>query len=286
MSEIGLTGNVADAAGANGGESTQDSAFSFMQDQQGQQQAQPENTGNPAWKPFLDVLPTSLHPTVTPVLQQWDKGVQDRFTQVQQQYEPWKPFIDQGIDPSTIQGLLNLLENDPKSLWENLGQYHGFTGDQGQGEQQNGQEFNLDEIQDPDQQFDLSKNPEFQQIKIQNEQMRQAFEAQIQQQQQAQMMSQLEQEINAVKEKDPTIVEPVLLSLMHTFALSAEDAAVKYKEIQQQMLQGAQRPAAPSVLSPTGGVPAAQGIKPSEMSRGDKRNLVAEMLRAAATQNN
>lgn len=280
MSDIGLTGNVADNAASDSG--TTDTGSFFSQPEPQSQPQAPESNGNPAWKPFLDVLPSSLHPTVMPVLQQWDKGVQEKFqqqAQLQQQFEPWQPLVEQGIDPQTIVGLLNLLNNDPRALYDNLGQYHGFTADQGQ---QQGSEFNLDEIQDPEQSYDLAQNPEFQQVKLQNEQLQRAFEAQMEQQQQAQVMSQLEQEINAVKEKNPNIVEPVLLSLMHTFGLSAEDAAAKYGEIQQQMLQSVQRPPAPTVLSPSGGVPAAQGLKPSEMSRGDKRNLVAEVLRNAA----
>lgn len=60
------------------------------------------NQPNPAWKPLLDKLPPALHPMVMPVLEEWDKGVQDQFTKIREEYKPYeafKPFVENNIAP-------------------------------------------------------------------------------------------------------------------------------------------------------------------------------------------
>lgn len=287
MSDIGLTGGVADAAaGGDAGLDTQQSAFSFMQDanQQGNTQEPAQQTqGNPAWQPFLEKIPTPLHAQITPLLQQWDKGVQDRFTQVQQQYAPWKPLIDQGLDPDTVVGLVQMLETDPRRIYDELANFHGYNADQGQGNNQDPNAFNLDQIEDPNGPLDLNQNPEFQQLKLQNEQLLQWANSQVQNTVQQQAQQELEQEIETVKQQNPGIIEPVLLSLAHTYGLSVTDAVSKYNEV--MAASGVTARPAPSVLSPTGGVPLTNQVQPSELSSKDKRSMVAQILQAAASQN-
>lgn len=58
------------------------------------------NQPNPAWKPLLDKLPPALHPMVMPVLEEWDKGVQQKFTEIREEYKPYeafKPFVENNI---------------------------------------------------------------------------------------------------------------------------------------------------------------------------------------------
>lgn len=286
MTDAGFTSNVADAAaGGNNdtGSGGEGSAFSFMQGQQQEQQP----AGNPAWNEFLSVIPSQLHGQVKPLLEKWDHGVQERFTQVQQQYAPWKQFIDQEINPETITALLNLMENDPRALYDQLGQYHGFTGDQGQGGQPAPNEFNLDEIQDPEgQQFDLEKIPEFQQMKLQQQQLQGFVESRIQQEQQQQFQKELETELAGIKEKNPNVNEQILLSIAYTNGVTPTEALKVYEEQVQSLLQGNQRPNAPTVLSPTGGVPLTQPTKVSELNSQQRRSLVQDYLERAASQNN
>src|SRR5678815_523547 len=86
----------------------------------GNDSAQGESTGgNPAWQDILNVLPDSLHSTVKPALEKWDQGVQQRFQTVHSQYEPFKPFLDSGVDPQNINyalAILDKIENDPRSI--------------------------------------------------------------------------------------------------------------------------------------------------------------------------
>lgn len=61
------------------------------------------NNINPAWQGILGTLPESLHKLVIPELEKWDKGIQDKFQEIHNEYEPLKPFkqfIDNNIDPN------------------------------------------------------------------------------------------------------------------------------------------------------------------------------------------
>lgn len=82
-----------------------------------------DNSGtNPAWKPFLDVLPESLHNLVIPVLKQWDSGVQQKFQEIRNEYaelEPYKKFVENNIDPSYAEQAIILadqLQRDPNKV--------------------------------------------------------------------------------------------------------------------------------------------------------------------------
>src|SRR5213592_3195837 len=77
----------------------------------GQQGSDNQGGLNPAWTDLLNELPQELHSKVTPVLQTWDKGVQDRFNKVHSEYEPWKTITKSGVDPETAQFALNLLNS-------------------------------------------------------------------------------------------------------------------------------------------------------------------------------
>lgn len=81
-----------------------------------------DNNGNPAWKPFLDVLPESLHNIVLPVLQDWDKGVQQKFQDIRNEYselEAYKKFVDANIDPEYMEQaviLADQLQKEPAKI--------------------------------------------------------------------------------------------------------------------------------------------------------------------------
>lgn len=83
--------------------------------------------GNPAWQEFYDVVPADIHDKVTPLLQKWDQGVQERFTKVQSDYEPWKDLIDNKVDPADAKfaiQLLNGLEQNPQEVYKAIGEYY------------------------------------------------------------------------------------------------------------------------------------------------------------------
>lgn len=78
--------------------------------QTGQQNSDTEHKGHPAHREILDLLPEELHGLVQPKLNEWDRGVQDRFQEIHSEYEPWKEFENQGISAQDADQALRFLQ--------------------------------------------------------------------------------------------------------------------------------------------------------------------------------
>lgn len=65
---------------------------------------------NPAWAPLLEKIPSSMHPIVEPVLREWDQGVQKRFQTQAEQFAPYRPLLEQKIDPQDLMGAYGLVQ--------------------------------------------------------------------------------------------------------------------------------------------------------------------------------
>lgn len=157
-------------------ESQQQPAIEVPTGEQISQQATQQSAGNPAWQPLLQQLPEAFHETVRPVLQEWDRGVQERFQQVQSQYAPYKSLIDNRVDPSMLTPALelyNLMQQDPRRVYESMAEHFKFS-DQGQNGSVGEQE---------DDEFDLGggptqiNDPRIQQLQQQQEQILQTMQA-------------------------------------------------------------------------------------------------------------
>lgn len=78
-----------------------------------------EIKGHPAWAEILNNIPAEYHPLVKPVLAKWDSGVTEKLESVRAEYEPYKKFIDNKIDPSFIENSIGLaisFQEDPASV--------------------------------------------------------------------------------------------------------------------------------------------------------------------------
>lgn len=78
-----------------------------------------EIKGHPAWQPILDALPDEFHSVIKPELLKWDQGVQDKITKMNEQYAPYKEFLDNNVDPEVLTnglGLLMEFQNDPAGI--------------------------------------------------------------------------------------------------------------------------------------------------------------------------
>lgn len=77
---------------------------------------------NPAWKNILDAVPPEFHPVIIPQLQEWDKGIQQKFADIRSEYDELKPyeaFVKNNIDPDYAQQavlLADQLQRDPKQV--------------------------------------------------------------------------------------------------------------------------------------------------------------------------
>jgi hypothetical protein len=178
----------------------------------GQQQQQ--GGINPAWNDMLNDIPQELHAKVTPHLQNWDKGVNDRFQKVHSEYEPWKPLVKSGADPETVGfavNLLNALEQDPRSVYEAIGNYYkdqlgDVTTSQPSGQGQQGpNNQNLD---------DKPWLNDMQGIMQQNEMLTRAVVAQRQEQENRAADAALDEELSSLKTKYGNYDEKYVLALI------------------------------------------------------------------------
>lgn len=243
---------------------------------------------NPAWNEFLQVIPQELHEKVTPLLQKWDQGVNDRFQKVHSEYEPWKD-ITKSTDPETTRwalNVLNALNENPKMVYDALGDWMKDSGiDAGQIQQavqQQQQGLSTGQGQqgpeDPyKQQFDGLQ----QQVRL----MTEFLQAQQQNQESQQMDYQVAQEFDAASKKyglSPQDEQFVSGLVLQNPGISIDQAAQQFNEFRNQVAQ-THRPA-PLIMGSGGGLPG-QGIDPTKLDGKGTKDLVVQMLNAAKAQN-
>lgn len=85
---------------------------------------------NPAWAPYVEKFPEVVQHIAKETFSEWDKGVQQRFQAIHEQYKPFKSYVEQGVDPVRIQsalGLAELLEQNPREFAGLLAEQLGLT---------------------------------------------------------------------------------------------------------------------------------------------------------------
>lgn len=276
-----------DGIGGLGGEAAagEGQQISGGQVDSGQQQQGGDSGGgndNPAWAEILQVLPTSLHSQVRPALEKWDRGVQQRFEQVQQQYSPYKSFAEQKVSPEDIEvalGIAQRINTDPTGFFQTFQEMFkdqlGNAQGQGQSAEGNDPEFDLDDYTQQQQQDD----PRLLQIQQQQEMLNQWFMEQQNQKMQEEADAALENDLKNLHDQYGDFNERYVLGLAMA-GVPLEDAVKEY----QGIVGGAGRqpdPNVPNVLTPGGGLPAEQ-VDPRKLDGPGTRSVVEQMLRAAA----
>jgi hypothetical protein len=243
---------------------------------------------NPAWNDVLSVLPEQFHSVVTPHFQKWDQAANSRVESVNQQlsqFEPYKPFVEHGITPEEVEQGLRLMyeiNNNPQNVYNALAEAYKFGQQSGEptppvannGESSDNPLANLppEVMAQLGQQGDLLQTVA--QIVLNDANAKQAAQADME----------LDQELNALKEKIGDYDERYVLAMMQN-GMSAEEAGQSFLEFKNSL--GQNRPFAPSVLgsgnSAGAGIPS-QAIDPTKLSGKETRNLVAQMLAQAAQQ--
>jgi hypothetical protein len=87
---------------------------------------QQDSGGNPAWKGMLDQLPAEFHKVVQPHLEKWDQT----YRAEQEKYAAYRPYVDNGIQPDTINQALQFLQavnQRPQDVYNWLAQQPGIT---------------------------------------------------------------------------------------------------------------------------------------------------------------
>ena len=84
--------------------------------------SEPEYKAHPAHEKLLSELPEAWHQKVLPHLQEFDRNVQQEF----EKYNPYKEFVEAGVNPEVLRGGLNLakaIETQPLDVYESLTTY-------------------------------------------------------------------------------------------------------------------------------------------------------------------
>lgn len=245
---------------------------------------------NPAWGELLGALPTSLHPIVKPHLSNWDKQVHQRFQTVQSQYEPYKQFIDQKVDPQQLMNgmqIMQMLASDPRAFYDRMTEHYGsewgLNSDQGQ----SGDDEWDDELGDEDENNPLAQQlaeaqQQLESMRGNQDTMAQFLAAQVEKEYQQQADQAVEQEFKAVSEKygelTPAHVDAIVSMALQNNIEIPQAADRVFSLIGQQAQAQQQRPAAPRVVPTNGGSPAPAPINPGKLSGADRRALVRSIL--------
>jgi len=243
---------------------------------------------NPAWNELLEVLPSQLHSLATPHLQKWDKNYQESLSKVHSQYEPYKPFIDNEIQPDQIEYALQLvqaIEARPAEVIKALQEWSGIQEEPvagGAAPQVNPeQQGQLGDAEIPS---ELLNHPEIVKMKQMVDTMAQLLVQQNQTATQAQEDAALAKELTDLKAQHGEFDEEWVLTRAYNNPNVAMEKHVEaYREFEKGILAKARQPG-PKVLGAGGNAPDNQ-VDVKTLDDKGRRSLVAQMLAASAQQN-
>lgn len=258
-----------------------------------------EQGGHPAWQSILEVLPEEFHPLIKPKLQEWDNGVNSRFQEIHNQYEPlkaYKTFADNNIDPQYMINAYNLarnFENDPgavvKSAIENWDLDYVAKSEI----PEDNDTFNTDF----DTNLDIANHPLFKQMAEQLESLNSQVTQKTQQETEAQQIAEFEKYLNSLKETHGDFDQDYVTALISQ-GVDGEEAVGRYKSLLGQQLTDAVNnnndnqtvTDPPPVLGNGSGSSGSgfneQPIDFGKMSKSNTDDLVMQMLQAAQQENN
>lgn len=253
-----------------------------------------EVTTNPAWQPYLKDIPEALHAMVTPAFKEWDRNVAAKLEEAAtyrktiEQYEPYKEFVEAGLDPQFIGASLaiaNDLRSDPVAFLEDLKGRLVAAGRYEEAAQVQQAQTEIDSDSPPD--------PYEQQLSALQAQQQQMLE-QFQQQQEQQEYENYYQEAQAEAERsfaaieqrigqklsDPyrarVIQESLAMEQQLNRAVTIEEGFTSLQGFLAQAQQA--RRAAPRVIPTGGNVQQPMAKDPSEMTLKEKQEWFTQRM--------
>jgi hypothetical protein len=249
---------------------------------------------NPAWNDILSPVPQEFHGHLKEHLSKKDKYTQE----VQQTYAPFKEFVENGVTKDDIEQsiqLAHLFQTNPRGVFDFLNTQYNYIPTQAQAQQtpdqsQNSQgqtqsnEIDLSDL-DGQSDFDITKNPQFQQVAAQAQLANQLATQMQQQQIEQQVNQQIQTEVAGIQTAYPHIpIQEVIKRAVANASISGgrEDLEAAAKEIDGYgWFKTASTPAPPN-LSGGGNraLPSSQ-TSTANMSPEQRTKHVAELLKAA-----
>lgn len=248
--------------------------------------------GNPAWSPLLEKVPAPFHNEITPFLSEWDKN----FEKVQSQYAPYKQIIEQGIKPEDINNslqLAQLINANPRLVYDQLAQRFGYNS--GQGHEEDTNEDDPDDDEDENNFTNPMDNPQLRPYIEQQQQMAEYLERQQAEQRERQLDNEIQQEWNAIEKSHGSSIPQDIKSEMIRRAVwiadqkgtepSLKEGYDDYNAFVTKIRGQKANNSAPQVFGGNGGLPSTpQGIH-GDMTDEERRDYIAKRAEFLANQN-
>lgn len=257
-----------------------DQGFTYLKEDQQQEVTAPpvqeEVRLNPAWNDLLEVIPEGVRGNVTPHLQKWDENYQQGLQKVHSQYEPYKPFMDQGVNPEDLNNALLIqqaMEADPQEFVQKVMEFYKIQ----LGEQ--GQQPNSQDESDEDPVFDVTQHPEFQRLNRGFELLAQQTIAQNTAAEEAAVEAQIDNELNEAKQKYGEFDEGYVFQYCHANDCNIETGVQAYLKFAENLVANYKPPGAnaPIMMGGGGGLPSQQ-TPVKNLTGQQRRALMVQML--------
>lgn len=257
------------------------------------QESTSEGTGktgyNPAWTPIFEKIPKPFHEEITPFLSEWDKN----FEKVQSQFAPYKSFVDNGVAPEAINNslqLAQLINANPRLVYDQLGERFGFAGGQGQEEvDDDGEETNSDGEENTDDLGNPLDNPQLKPFIERQQQMEQYLAEQQRMQEERELEQSIQNEWRSIEQSHGSSIPQDIKTEMIQRAIMIADRTGKEPSIKEgyddynrfvARIRGQKaNNAAPQVFGGNGGLPSSPNGITADMSDQQRVDWIAERAR-------
>jgi hypothetical protein len=278
--------------GQDSGEVTEASETTPQENSPQEAPAEPQSDGNPVWAPLKEELGDFAFHKAQKYLKEWDTAANQRITEVNSKYEPWKQYAERGVTPEMVGqafSSLQQIQQDPVAFYNQLAEHlrsQGLLQEAAQVQAQaDDAEDGWDEDQDP-------RDAQIAELREQNERIMAWQEAQFMEQEQARMNEQasvsLSREMNDLQQSTNLAPEDLkaVLQRAHLYARADVQKSLQdvFNEIQSERATVLSRPrpndTAPRLPGVGGSAPTGGPAKrPEEFSRQESQNYLADLLR-------
>lgn len=248
--------------------------------------------GHPAWQEILDQIPEEYHALVKPKLAEWDKGVQDRFQELRDEYKPYesyKQFVEHNIDPKYLVNAYNLaqnFENSPEDVVQEAIKVYGLDfAPKGSGEEPPGgvEHFDPNEL-----------DPAMKTLMDQVQQMQQQLQERFSSDEEEENIRQFQEYLDGLKETHGEFDTDYVTALISQ-GVDGEEAVSRYKaivggELEQQVLGDKKDEEVPPPVVVGGGGSSGSGLEQqpidfAKASNNEVDDVVQQMLEKANANN-
>lgn len=242
-----------------------------------------EAGGNPAWESLRTKLDPISFKSIEEDLKGWDKSAETRISTLNSQLKPYKD-LGEVEQLQSYAALAQQIDAQPEVIYEALGNFLRENGRMPETQEE------LQDAVDDTEDGQEYRDPRFDELQKQQEQMRQFLEQQETVRMEQEADQALEQEIGQLQQSFPDFtnddIQEVLMraafELNNGSERKLDEIAKEYIEKTVNRIRAVPRPgdSAPRLLPTSGGVPTnnGQGTPLGKMSRGDVQSLIAASL--------